>query len=196
MFNPEKYTISKSNSYKDVPTNKNSEPEKEFKKAGSTSLELDLLFDTYESNENVAETTDKLWELMRPKAQANGENKLAPPVVVFEWGVFSFEAIIQSMKQTFTLFKKDGSPVRAEVHISFDRADDPSDQPNQNPTSGGGPIERIREVVRGDRLDLIAAEVYGDSTLWRMIAEHNGMTNPLALKPGQRLAIPPKSSRV
>jgi nucleoid-associated protein YgaU len=37
---------------------------------------------------------------------------------------------------------------------------------------------------------LIAARAYGDATRWRAIAEYNGITNPLALRPGQRLMIP------
>jgi nucleoid-associated protein YgaU len=45
-------------------------------------------------------------------------------------------------------------------------------------------------VNEGDRLDLIAAEVYGKATEWRRIALHNNITNPLLLRVGQQLRIP------
>jgi len=38
---------------------------------------------------------------------------------------------------------------------------------------------KVRTVGAGDRLPLIAAEVYGDPRLWRPIAEANGIDDPL-----------------
>ena len=37
----------------------------------------------------------------------------------------------------------------------------------------------VRAIKAGDRLPLIAAEVYGDSRLWRLIAEANDIDDPL-----------------
>ena len=116
--------------------------------------------------------------------------KIPPPYVAFEWGVFRFVSVITNMTQKFTLFKMDGTPVRAKVDITFSQFNDINDYPKQNPTSGGGPINRVWRVVAGDRLDLIAATVYGDSTRWRRIAERNNIVNPLALRTGQQLLIP------
>jgi nucleoid-associated protein YgaU len=76
------------------------------------------------------------------------------------------------------------------VDVTFTQYTDVDDYEKQNPTSGGGPIERIWRVVAGDRLDTIAAEVYQDSTKWRLIASQNHITNPLAIRPGQQLRIP------
>jgi nucleoid-associated protein YgaU len=76
------------------------------------------------------------------------------------------------------------------VNVTFSQYKDLNDYPGQNPTSGGGPIERVRTIIAGDRLDLIAAEVYGDATQWRSIAAYNGIVDPLDLRPGTRLNIP------
>jgi nucleoid-associated protein YgaU len=113
-----------------------------------------------------------------------------PPEVAFEWGVFRFVAVITEMTQKFTLFKMDGTPVRAKVDITFTQHVDVNDYPGQNPTSGGGPIQRVRQVIAGDRLDTIAYELYGDSAKWRVVAEYNHLDDPLSLRPGQRLTIP------
>jgi nucleoid-associated protein YgaU len=38
---------------------------------------------------------------------------------------------------------------------------------------------KVRSIKAGDRLPLIAAEVYGDPRLWRLIAEANEIDDPL-----------------
>ncbi len=53
-------------------------------------------------------------------------------------------------------------------------------------------------VKSGDNLDNIALQVYGDSSLWYLIADVNGITDRLAtnqLHSGQRLIIPPVATR-
>jgi nucleoid-associated protein YgaU len=42
----------------------------------------------------------------------------------------------------------------------------------------------------GETLDRISARQYGVSTMWRLIAEANGINDPLALRPGAFLNIP------
>jgi hypothetical protein len=192
MFNPYEYTVSKSNSYDERPRNNADTPQGEFFRSGSQTLKLDLTFDTYESGDDVSRVTNKLWKLMMTSTQETSSDteKVNPPQVAFEWGVFKFVSSITSMTQKFTLFKNDGTPVRASVDVTFTQYVDINDYPRQNPTSGGGPIERIWNVVAGDRLDTIAAEVYRDANKWRLIAEQNDITNPLALKPGTQLRIP------
>ena len=53
-------------------------------------------------------------------------------------------------------------------------------------------------VKAGDKLPLIAAQVYGDPRLWRPIAEANGIANPLRFPEpqdlGRMLRVPGESS--
>jgi nucleoid-associated protein YgaU len=100
-------------------------------------------------------------------------------------------AVITTMTQKFTMFKQDGTPVRATVEVTFRQDRDPNAEVPQNPTSGGGDVERIWRVVAGQRLDTIAYEVYGDATKWRLIADRNRLVDPLRLRGGQHLSIPP-----
>lgn len=192
MFNPYEYSVSKSNTYEEKPGNGTDVPQVEFKKAGAQTLKLNLLFDTYAAGTDVSLTTNKLWKLMESKSNEEGGDgeKIPPPWVAFEWGVFRFVSVVTSMTQKFTLFKKDGTPVRATADITFTQYKDFNDYPNQNPTSGGGPLERLRQVRAGDRIDNIAAEVYGDATKWRLIAQRNHIRNPFYLQPGMQLRIP------
>ncbi len=192
MFNPFEYTVSKSNSYTTTAKNQGDTPLVQFKQAGAQTLKLSLFFDTYEKSKDVSMITNKLWKLMEAKTRQEGsENKkVPPPEVAFHWGVFHFVAVITNMTQKFTMFTKDGVPVRAKVDVTFTQHVDVNDYPGQNPTSGGGNIEEIRRFVAGDRLDLIAEEIYGDIAKWRLIAKRNNIINPLAIRPGQALIIP------
>lgn len=192
MFNPFEYSVTKSNTYDERPRNNADTPQGEFFKSGSQTLKLNLTFDTYESGDDVSLETNKLWKFMLTKTQESRRQneKIEPPQVAFEWGVFRFVSYITNMTQKFTLFKNDGTPVRAQVDVTFTQYTDLDDYPRQNPTSGGGPIERIWRVVAGDRLDLIAAEVYRDASKWRLIAEQNKLSNPMILRPGMQLRIP------
>lgn len=192
MFNPYEYTVTKSNTYQEHAQNRSDASYQEFTKAGPQELRLKLTFDTYESGEDVTLTTNRLWQLMefRTRQEGGQDEKIPPPRVAFEWGVFRFVAVITTMTQKFTLFKQDGTPVRATVEVTFRQDRDPNEQLPQNPTSGGGDVERVWRVVAGDRLDTIAYEVYGDAAKWRLIAEHNQIVDPLTLRAGQQLTIP------
>jgi hypothetical protein len=192
MFNPFEYTVSKSNQYEQRPQNRSDVPSVEFKQSGPQTLRLSLIFDTYEDGEDVSRITNRLWKFMEAKTrQDSGSNrKVPPPEVAFEWGVFCFVAVITEMTQKFILFKPDGTPVRAKVDATFTQHIDREDYPNQNPTSGDGPPQRVWKVIAGDRIDTIAYQAYGDATQWRRIAVYNGLTNPFSLRPGMELAIP------
>ncbi|MCU0520138.1 MAG: LysM peptidoglycan-binding domain-containing protein [Anaerolineae bacterium] len=192
MFNPFEYTVTKTNTYKQERQNRSDVPSFEFEKAGPQALKLTLVFDTYESDEDVSLKTNQLWKLMESKTRREGNRnrKVPPPEVAFEWGVFRFVAVVTNMTQRFTLFKPDGTPVRASVEVTFTQHKDLEDYPSQNPTSGGGDIERVWRVTAGDRLDTIAYAVYGDAARWRAIADYNHLDDPLALRAGQPLIIP------
>jgi hypothetical protein len=203
MFNPEDYTVSQSNSYQQVYENGSDVPKMNFTGAGERILKLNTLyFDTYELPipVDVSLITRWLWDLMKPSVEYQHENetKKKPPPVIFRWGLFEFYAVMTSCSQKFTLFHHTGMPLRAEVTVEFKqhlKTDMYVGLP-QNPTSGGGPIERIWKVKAGDRLDLIADRVYKDSTKWRLIADRNGISNPLSIRAGQNLRIPPKSAGI
>ncbi len=203
MFNPEDYTVEQSNKYDLVYENESEVPKMEFKGAGERTLTLNTLyFDTYELPipVDVSLITRFLWDLMKPSTENkhDKEDKKKPPPVIFRWGLFEFYAVITMCSQKFTLFHSTGIPLRAEVKVVFKqhlRTEMHALFP-QNPTSGGGPIERIWRVQAGDRLDLIADKVYNDSTKWRLIADRNGISNPLSIKAGDSLRIPPKSMSI
>lgn len=184
MFNPSEYTVSKTNQFKATKKDQGSSAHIDLTQLGPRTLKLNLMFDTYESGEDVNTKTQNLWGFMDRKEDGSKE----PVEVEFKWSVFSFKAYITNINQQYTLFTQNGKPVRAKVDVSF--TEYKQEPPPQNPTSGGGPPDRLWTVIEGDRLDLIAYKVYNDATEWRRIAERNRITDPLRLRAGQILEIP------
>lgn len=202
MFNPREYTFSKTNSWSENTKKGQNVAELEFGGGAPASLSLQLLFDTYESRssidlkipEDVRKYTKGLWDMMKinEKKKKEGSQMGEPPHCQFTWGsLWSFEAVIVSISQKFTLFASDGTPLRAILDVSFKQIRDEGQYPRQNPTSGGNPGEHLRVVREGETLVNIAYEEYGDPTVWRHLANVNQLSNPLRLRPGQSLIVTP-----
>ncbi|MFJ2112275.1 MULTISPECIES: LysM peptidoglycan-binding domain-containing protein [unclassified Streptomyces] len=115
----------------------------------------------------------------------------SPPWVIFEWGAFStarFTAYVSSVEASYTLFGTTGLPVRALCQVRLHEI--PSRPGGQNPTSGALTSRRVHRVVAGDSLQYLAWREYGDATVWRTIAETNGIDDPSRLSPGMELMLP------
>ncbi len=202
MFNPKQYTISKSNKWTERDAKGTNLPILEFSSGDPAALKLELLFDTNEAHswfgnsagEDVRNYTQGLWDMMMVNQQKKDPNtgRSEPPHCKFQWGsLWSFEAVITSLSQTFTLFKPDGTPVRATVSVDFKQVVDSTKLARQNPTSGGVTGERLRTICEGETLPGIAFEEYGDSNAWRYLADINNLDDPRRLRPGRMLLIKP-----
>ncbi|MDZ4722105.1 MAG: LysM peptidoglycan-binding domain-containing protein [Roseiflexaceae bacterium] len=195
MFNPKEYSLSKQATWKEGETTAQNVPQLEFSGGKSQILTMQLFFDTYEAkgNKDVRLHTNKILELLmvEEKVKDRKNQKGHPPRVLFSWGsTWTFEAVITTIKQTFTLFLANGTPVRATLDVTFQEVKDIKEQPKQNPTSGGVGGERMYRVQAGDTLGLISFRELGDATLWRSIADANRLTNVRELTPGTVLVIP------
>jgi nucleoid-associated protein YgaU len=194
MFNPKEYTFTKQNTWKAGDTKGSNVPPIEFEKGQPATLQLNLLFDTYQARADVREKyTDAIWRLMQvDETKKDKKNKKGrPPRVRFQWGkTWSFDAVITKISQKFTLFLPNGTPVRATLDVTFQQIKDESLYPRQNPTSGGIETVRLWTVQDGDTLAWIAYKEWGDPQEWRRIADRNHLTQVRRLRPGTVLEIP------
>jgi nucleoid-associated protein YgaU len=112
-----------------------------------------------------------------------------PPLLTVVWDDQLFAGFLTQATERFTLFGRDGTPLRAKVEASFMAATNPGTAAANARTSSPD-VYRVHETCAGDRLDLVADDLYGDSGYWWMLARYNRLANPRALRPGQRLAMP------
>jgi len=194
MFNPKEYSFSKRNQWTFGQSKGQNMPQLEFGSGQPATLQMQLFFDTYAAGADVRKKyTDAIWQLMMvvPSLKDPKTHKSRPPKVRFQWGsAWTFDAVITSITQKFTLFDVHGTPVRATLDVTFQQIKDESLLPKQNPTSGGVGGERVWVVNEGDTLAWIAYKEYGDSTQWRRIADANRLTQVRRLVPGTALEIP------
>jgi hypothetical protein len=183
FFNPTEYQLTQANQFAEVAIPGLAAPLLQFGRGNARTLSMQLFFDTYEKGEDVRDHTKKLIALLKI------DNELhAPPVCEFNWGGLTFIGVLEQANQRFTLFKPDGTPVRATVDVTFKEFWDEKEQ--------GGRLQsahftKLQVFQQGDTLSAIAGEKYGDPALWRPIAEENGIDDPLGVEPGQVLIIPP-----
>jgi hypothetical protein len=204
MFNPKEYSDARQNKWTEKTAKGKNVPHLEFTGGQPGNLKLQLLFDTSEDHdfgnikvragEDVTKYTNGLLELIKVDEQNKNPStgKGEPPHCYFLWGSLrSFEGVIESIAQKFVLFKADGTPLRAIVDISLHQVTEENMPAKQNPTSGGGPASRLRVLHGHERLSLIAFEEYGETRHWRYLADANQIRDPLSLRAGQVLIIPP-----
>jgi len=198
LFNPNEYEISKANAWTVKPVVGSSLPSPQFSGGHARELTLNLLFDADPASGDVTSATDALFAMMEVNSSlASGRtNQARPPSITFAWGTFtSFKAVCTRLNVQFTMFKPDGTPIRATAALTLIQVEkDPRSGQGtpaapQNPTTRA---ERMRvHIVRsGDSLQSIAYAHYGDPNRWRTIAHENGIDDPLNLERGAELSVP------
>ncbi|MCH2233064.1 MAG: LysM peptidoglycan-binding domain-containing protein [Crocinitomicaceae bacterium] len=112
-----------------------------------------------------------------------------PNYLIISWGTLVFKCKLTSLELNYTLFKPDGTPLRAEAEVSFEEALDAleisKDADNKSP-------DLTHEILikAGDNLPQICFNVYGDSSYYLDVAKYNGLTNFRNLKPGTVIHLP------
>jgi hypothetical protein len=186
-FNPQDYTISKTNVWTYKPTQGKDRPDPEFGGGLPMTYKLSLLLDASLDGPD-ASIKDQANKLM----QAMHGNGSAPKFVEFSWGSVKLpKAAPVAISIHYVLFRPNGEPVRAFVDLELAQAEDSAPAGKaQNPTTRAIAGLRTRTVQDGDSLQAISYDAYGDATRWRAIAEANGIDDPLRLRRGTTLTIP------
>ncbi len=196
LFNPNQITLNRAAKWPTRAKGESDTGSSRFAYAEPVTLSMDLFFDTYrntyKSNEDVRQYTDKLFELTTIEKHGKLHR---PPLCMIQWGSFDLSDdfkcswVLQNLSQRFTLFFEDGAPARVTASCSFRQwRGDEFEKKLLGLESADVP--KRRTVRRGETLTSIAAEEYNDPTLWRTIAEANEIDSPGRLAPGQTLAIP------
>jgi len=121
----------------------------------------------------------------------------APPRIRFFWGSLAFKAIVENVRQQFTLFNPLGLPLRATLSVTFREYKTLEDQLSGLNLMSADHTKR-HVVKRGETLSSIAAREYDDPGKWRLIADTNAaqLADVRRLPPGLELEIPPADDAV
>jgi nucleoid-associated protein YgaU len=213
LFNPNEITLAKSATWEQQRVashggTTSSAVEQEFRFVEAATFDIELFFDTYEPRSGAMSfrsaatsllpagltrasgATDVRWHTDRVAGLVEADRELhRPPRCHLHWGAFDiFTGVLTSVRQRFTLFLEDGTPVRATLSCGF--VESGTEAHAKAGELHSSDVAKKRQVRRNDTLQSIAAEEYNDPTLWRPIAKANAIVNPRDLRPGTVLTIP------
>jgi hypothetical protein len=184
MFNPTDYGIDRGASYAELDVPGLATPILQFIRGEAQTLSLALFLDGSDARQPVAACLNAL----RAFVTISGELH-APPICLFQWGDQSFQGVVTSLKEKFSLFDTNGNVVRATVTLSL-KSYVPADVQIRAIKASSPDRTRVRTVRDGETLAQLAYEAYGQPGLWRPIATANGIDRPRFIQTGQTLTIP------
>jgi nucleoid-associated protein YgaU len=203
-YAPGEMAFSKSMQFADVAIPGLELPLLQFVRGDAETLSLELFFDSTQqgTGAEAEAVTDKV-EAFHKLVSISGKLH-APPLVKIYWGEDfpgtamgettkageEFKAVVLSVARRFTLFNPDGKPLRATVTIALKQYATLEEQISAINYQSSDHT-RIHIVAQGETLPLIAHDAYADARKWRVIADHNRLTNVRTLTPGDQLELPP-----
>lgn len=187
-FNPDSLKLSYSN--KSTGGDQNGGSASQHLGSGSTSMNLELLFDTTGSGQDVRELTDDVAFFLRAKEQS-GDAQPVPPGIRFAWGTFIFEGVVESVEESLEYFSEEGVPLRARTRLSLLRQTlefkfGTAGGPGGSPSGGQGVTSGLESARQGDTARSLAARA-GRAADWKSIAGANDIDDPLRLPAGLRI---------
>jgi len=193
-YNPEQFSLSKRTSWTNDGFSLESDwQEPTYNSTSPASLQLDIFLDAFEElTGDVSGDVNKLIDWTKPRSMLIGPPH--PPLLEFMWGMTNvlpgLRFYLESVDANYTLFRVDGTPIRATCKLSLVEATNPAAR--QNPTSGGASGMESHLLLEGETLHSVAWDAYGDPGLWRAIAGFNDIDDPMRVAPGTLVLIPPR----
>ncbi len=193
--NPENYSVNLEIEYGEdqAPGTSNKLPK--FNKIKPQVMEFEFIFDstgalpgtTDEQRENgIKPDLDRFQRIL---SGYNGESH-SPHFLQIIWGVLLFKCVLTKLSINFTLFRPDGSPVRAKAKATFQGlVEDNLRLAEENNSSPD--LTHYRIVKDGDTLPLMCEKIYGHQKHYIEVARYNKLINFRSIKTGQRIEFPP-----
>lgn len=196
LFNPTQYSFDRTNTYKATAVPGLGSPLLHFVNGEADQLAMELFLDDHTDPDgpnppppggarSVKERIEDLYNLLEIDSKLH-----APSPVRFLWGPLQFDAVIEKMGRKVTMFKPDGTPVRATLSVSF-KEYRPLKVQLTEPRRESPDKSKRRVLVGRDDVWLLAAREFGDVNRWRLIAEANDLDDPRATVAGDWLLVPP-----
>jgi hypothetical protein len=196
-YNPTEYTVTKSARWNRPPTRgAESSTPPEFTGSMPTTISMEIFFDAFEELAgDVSRDVETLLVWTRPTPVSISRGLAQPPLLRFIWGsnpvLQDFQGYLKSVTARYTMFRLDGTPVRATASITLEEVT--PEAARQNPTSGSREGRRSCVLSEGDTLQALAWREYGQASLWRGLAAFNAIDDPMRLVPGRELLIPTRA---
>ena len=197
QYNPEKFQVDRATTWHEA-SEQGKKSGLEYQKTAPAMLSMELIFDTSIDGSDVrtiwvnrlVDTLDPHVTISMEQGTGQGvpEAKVRPPKVTFSWGNFSMEGVVESLTTSYMLFSETGTPIRAKVSVKMKEFEYTRQTPAGGPMSTYSlPKVQVVQVQQGQTLSMLAG-AFG--TTAQVLADANGIGNPLDLAAGTMLKIP------
>lgn len=188
MFNPEKYSITRQSLFNNDRRHGATGSEQRFNREQPRVFSFDFLVDgTGASGEKREVLADII--LFRTTCGFIGDTH-RPTYLIIQWGTFLIRCVLTSLTIDYTLFRPDGTPLRATLKAGFAEYTTPVLEQLQNFLSSPD-ITHVRTISANDRLDLMSYNIYKDSKYYMELAKVNNLNQFRKLKVGEKIVFPP-----
>ena len=190
MLNPKNFSRSVNMQYEDPMKPGTFSAENIFKKVDNESISIEFLIDGIGTTGEKRDVTTDVEKFLLVCGKVPGGIK-RPNFLRLHWGSLVMSAVLVSANINYTLFKPDGTPIRAMISATF----------TEDRSKLVGIIEdgvgllkntNFREMVDGIGLPQMCKEIYGDESLYIQVAKANGITNPRDIPAGTEIEFPPE----
>lgn len=113
-----------------------------------------------------------------------------PKYLKLVWGTLLFKSRLRSLDISYTMFKPDGTPLRARAKMTCVGFTDEKELAKQAQKCSPD-VTHLVTVKTGDTLPLLCFQIYGSSLLYREVARVNDLTDFRKLRTGAQLVFPP-----
>jgi Contractile injection system tube protein len=201
MFNPTEYSLTQTVSVQRRPSPSTPGGVPQYGGTNTMKFNATLFFDEFSlPHGDITPKISRLLSWTMPIESLRQDNKPCPPLVGFQWGknpqLDNFRGFLTSVGIRYQLFRRDGTPVRAEVTIEiagesleFGQSA-PATAAGQNPTSRATNTTRTHTMVEGESIHSVAYGELGKAAYWRAIADLNDIDDPMRVSAGTVLLIP------
>lgn len=189
LFNPKSYAFKYAIEYGKEQGKGTSSQEQRYAKTKSRDLTLQLMLDGTGASGPLVEVKDKVEEFLAICYRFDGKIH-RPPYLKIHWGSLLFNCVLSSVDVTYTLFRPDGTPLRATLNASF--AEFVDEERREGKERASSPDLTHRHTLTGrESLPWLCFQYYGSDRYYLRVAEANGLVDFRNLSPGMVLVFPP-----
>ncbi len=202
MFNPESYSLKYENVYQKYQGINTTGRRARYSLSKPQNLSLKLILDDTGvadygdlglATASLVGSTKDIYQqvnhFLKLTTEMNGDIH-QPNFLEIRWGNLTFDCRLQSVEVNYTLFNRSGKPIRAELNTVFIE-DIPDEKRIKQEKKTSPDLSHSRTIKSGNKLPLMAQEIYGDSAYYIQLARANNLNNFRKLKTGKTIKFPP-----
>jgi len=191
MINPNSVQLNRKIQYNDQQAINSSAPSQKYKNTPSEELSFEIIIDCTGVVFSKRISMDQEIKLLKNTIYTYKGKIHRPNYVKIQWGKsLVFKGVLKTFNTTYTLFRPNGSALRAKISLNFEEYISPKKK-NKKEKKRSPDITHLVEVVEGDSLPQLCSKVWETPFHYIQVAKYNNLNKFRKLKGGEELIFPP-----